>query len=220
VLGTLISGGSITTITQVIAFGTGSGGPGTYIVSPSQTVGSTSITALITQFQEVSFEQPIVGPPPLDWSVVPATNNARFQSTTSGWYLMTYKLDIRTNGSAASFTKAAASLMQLVGSDWQEVTGSSSTAQAPDTIHLYSVSNTVLVQYSAGNQIALQWWAGLYGGATPVLLTSTTGLSIGPNNTTAPEIPWVPASHNPDGSMYSPFNEAIASLVITRIIKT
>jgi hypothetical protein len=45
VVGSIISGTGVTSGTIVTAFGTGSGGLGTYTVTPSQTVSSTAITA-------------------------------------------------------------------------------------------------------------------------------------------------------------------------------
>jgi len=287
-VGMILTGSGITNTTQITAFGTGSGGIGTYIVNPSQTVASTTITGLYTQFQEVAFEQTPSGPPGFDWNIVPATasftgsitgttltvtavstgtiipgltisgtgitpgtyitangtgtgglgtytvsvsqsvasttingQNTRFQGTTSGWYLMTYKLDIRTNSpSNFNYTRAAAALMMLNGSDWKEIPGSGSAAQAPDTIHQYSISNTVLFEYTSGDQIALQWWTGYYSGSPAALQTSTSGLSVGPNNTISSEIPWIPGVFNPDGTIYDSYQEATASLVITRIVDT
>jgi hypothetical protein len=146
---------------------------------------------------------------------------SRISSTTSGWYLMTYKLDLRTNSSANySYTRAATSLMMFDGTNWKDITGSSSAAQAPDTVHQYSISNTVLVKYTAGQLISLQWWAGYYSGSTAVLQTDTVGLSVGPLNSAANERPWIPATYDPDGVPYDQYNEAIASLVITRIVDT
>lgn len=44
-IGNVLSGSGVTAGTYVTAFGTGTGGTGTYIVSPTQTAGSTTITA-------------------------------------------------------------------------------------------------------------------------------------------------------------------------------
>jgi len=49
-VGMTISGTGVTPWTVITAFGTGTGGTGTYTVSPSQTAGSTSITAGIAVF--------------------------------------------------------------------------------------------------------------------------------------------------------------------------
>ena len=116
-----------------------------------------------------------------------------FSSTSSGWYLITYKFDIRINsGITADNCRGAAALML----DNLQVPGSGTAAQAPDNNHQYSISNTVLVQYAAGQKLGLQWWAGYYSGTT--LQTSVAGLSIGPD-ASAGETPWVPAAFNPVG---------------------
>ena len=295
-VGTIITGSGVTNSTQIIAqIGGTIGGSGTYTVNPSQSVSSTAMTGIYTQFQEMQFEQTPLGPPGFDWTLSPvtaavftgsisgttlmvtavtsgtisqgltlsgtgvapgtivsylgtstggtgnytvsisqtvasttitATSNARFSSTTSGYYLMTYKIDIRTNGTllgsiCAYYTRAAAALMMASSGNWVEVTGSGSAAQAPDMIHQYSISNTILVNYTAGNLLALQWWAGYYNPTmNSALITATTGLSVGPNNTASNEIPWIPGTFNPDGTMYDPYKEATASLVITRIVDT
>ena len=51
----LLSGGSIASGTTIAGFGTGSGGAGTYLVSPSQTVASTAITVSVAVQQSQDF---------------------------------------------------------------------------------------------------------------------------------------------------------------------
>jgi len=155
----------------------------------------------------VSFEQPIIGPA-TNWAAVPATNNTLFASSSAsdnGWYLITYKVDIRTSGPDTSMRAAAALII-----NGAEVTGSGTSAQAPDTNHQYSISNTVLVQYTVGDQLGVQWWAANYTGTT---ITNATALSVGPNPSGA-ETPWIDATLDPSGA----FTEATAAVVITRIV--
>ena len=45
VVGDVVSGSGVTTGTVITAFGSGTGGAGTYIVSPTQTAGSTAISS-------------------------------------------------------------------------------------------------------------------------------------------------------------------------------
>lgn len=168
------------------------------------------------KFQAVAFEQTPVGPPGSGWSVVGGSSNTQFTCTQSGWYLMTYKVDVRTNSAGVSptpdYTRAAAALMK----NNMEITGSGSAAQAPDTSHMYSISNTVLVQYTAGENIGVQWWMGYYSSSSGgTLIPSVTGLSLGPNQT-----PWITADFDPSTPVVDPFVEAMASLVITRIVST
>lgn len=160
-------------------------------------------TGTSNQFQQVSFEKPIIGPG-LDWV---KNNNQEFQGVNSGWYLVTYKLDLRTNSTSDfNHTRAAAALML----NNAEVVGSGSTAQAPDTIHMYSISNQVLLYYTAGQVLSLQWTAAYYNNSG-VKQSTTSGLSIGPN-----EANFISSVFNPVNS--STYEEAVASLVITRIV--
>jgi hypothetical protein len=112
------------------------------------------------------------------------------------------------DGSEQNFdhTRAAAALML----DDVQIPGSGSSAQAPDTIHQYSISNTILVYYTANQQLSLQWTAAYYsGGGTRQ--SSTSGLSVGPNQAN-----FVSSTFNPVSG--SSTYEATASLVITRIV--
>lgn len=166
------------------------------------------------KFQAVSFEQTPLGPPGSGWSVVGGSGDTQFTCTQSGWYLMTYKVDVRTNSAGVSptpdYTRAAAALMK----NNMEITGSGSAAQAPDTSHMYSISNTVLVQYTAGENIGVQWWMGYYSAAAGgTVINNVTGLSLGPNQS-----PWITADFDPSTLVIDPFVEAMASLVITRIV--
>ncbi|MEI7986395.1 MAG: hypothetical protein WCI55_12280 [Armatimonadota bacterium] len=160
-------------------------------------------TGTHNDFQQVAFEQPIIGPG-TDWT---ALNNFELQGTKTGWYLVTYKLDLRTNSpSNFDHTRAAAALLI----DNAEVKGSGSTAQAPDTIHMYSISNTVLVYYTAGQVLSLQWTAAYYNNSG-VKQASIAGLSVGPNTPN-----FINSTFNPVNA--STYEEATASLVITRIV--
>ena len=162
-------------------------------------------TGTASQFQQVQLEQPIIGPG-TDWV---ALNNYEFQGSDSGWYLMTYKLDLRTNDpySGDQHTRAAAALML----DDVQVIGSGSSAQAPDTIHMYSISNTVLVYYTAGQVLSMQWTASYYNSSN-VQQSGVSGLSIGPNASG-----FINSTFNPVASG-STYQEATAALVITRIV--
>ena len=51
----VLSGGSIKSGTTITALGTGTGGPGTYTVTPSQSAGSTTFTDTSTLFQSSDF---------------------------------------------------------------------------------------------------------------------------------------------------------------------
>ena len=158
-------------------------------------------------------QNPPLGPPGNGWSFTDGTQT-EITSAESGWYLVTYKIDLRTNGIVAgadSMRAAAVLTLSDPGGPLTEVDGSMSAAQAPDSNHEYSISNTVLVAYDAGRELGLYWWAQYYDGT--VVVADQTGLSLGPNATVA-ESPWIPATL--PGTAIVP-SEATASLVITRI---
>ncbi len=147
------------------------------------------------QFEEIMFEQPIIGPG-TDWVQDPPAQNFTFSSSNSGWYLITYKFDIRAaDGTANGNTMRGAAALVL---DGLQVPGSGSAAESPyGNNHQYSISNTVLVKYTAGQKLGLQWWAGVYNGTgNNTLLTGVTGLSIGAD-ASGNELPWIPAQLNP-----------------------
>jgi hypothetical protein len=190
-------------------------------------------------FQLVAFEcdgsGTIIGPANNNWQFVggsagPFTQLQNNGLNANGYYLVTYKLDIHTNAYASGYDNMishtrAASVLTLDGT---AVPGSVSAAQAPDNIHMYSISNTVLVQYTAGQNLSLYWWSEYFNNASSssavgvALPFTVRGLSLGPGylnlstNTITTNNQWIlgllPTAQAPNPPM-----EATASLVITRI---
>ena len=93
-IGSVISGTGVTTGTTITAYGTGTGGAGTYTVSASQTVASTTITGTFVvrisstiQKQWVDTGAPIDGPLAFGEGLLPSRNTAQEsfkQQTTIG----------------------------------------------------------------------------------------------------------------------------------------
>ena len=156
------------------------------------------LNRLNTSFQYVEFEKTPIGPNGFGW-----TNNSRptythstdFIVPTSGYYLMTYKLDVRSGGgsSPSSSTNCATVLTQ----NGIEIDGSATLVEAPESNHIYTISNTVLASLNANDNISLMFWSEDIGTkiGDPTFLTGTL-----PNGTTP--------------------NEAIASIVFTRIYES
>lgn len=173
------------------------------------------------QFQNISFEcghdSPtgstgnIIGPTGNGWSFVSTIGPTAFteiSSPNNGFYLITYKIDLRTNSSGSGVSPDHTRGASTLTLDGVEIPGSTSYAQAPDTIHMYSISNTVLVNYNANSKLSLYWWAAYYNTGNVEVLNNVTGLSLGPNVSN-----FVPGKL-PSGLTTE---EATASLVITRI---
>ena len=188
------------------------------------------------QFQLVTFSGAtggnIIGPLGNGWEFIggstgPYAELVNNGANADGYYLITYKLDIHTNSvgvSPAPDHTRAATVLTL---DGVAVEGSCSAAQAPDTIHMYSISNTILVKYTTGSKLSLWWWACYFSSTPPTIGTqisppNVVGLSIGPgriqpgNTTTITNSQWIQGLL-PTVQVPNPPMEATASMVITRI---
>lgn len=115
-----------------------------------------------TSFQAVKMEKGPIGPPGAGFTLV--TGNSGVTGTTTGWYLLSYKVDVRSGFVGASPTRAGTLLATNPGPTYNPATvvimpGSSTLVEAPHTNHIYTLSNTVLVNYIAGTTISLQCWS-------------------------------------------------------------
>ncbi len=163
--------------------------PGTIILTVTPAGPPNAYTITVNNPQS----ETIVNPPGTPFETL---QYSTFSSTNSGWYLITYKFDIRAASgvSGGNIMRAAAALIL----DDLEVPGSGSAAESPySNNHQYSVSNTILVMYTAGQKLSLQWWGGVYNDNT--LDTGVAGLSVGPNAASSEE-PWIPAQFSPVGA--------------------
>ena len=156
-----------------------------------------------TAFQMINFEQPPILPPGSSFNFVNDSENT-FYSTQSGYYLITYKIDVRS-GFVNGTTTAAALLTVADPSTptaYMEVAGSASLIQAPETNHIYSISNTILYNYTTGSLLSLWVWSnnGQAGANAPTVGQPSLLTGIVPN--------------------IASIREAVASLVITRIVQT
>ena len=77
---------------------------------------------------------------------------------SNGYYLLTYKLDVRSGGgsSPASSTECSSLLTQ----NGVEIKGSCTLVEAPESNHIYTISNTVLAELFTGDIISLLFWSG------------------------------------------------------------
>lgn len=136
--------------------------------------------------QNVSLEQAPVGPPGNPWSIAGGTN---MTSTITGEYQVTYKLDYFSGTGSlltASDTGVYLALNGVI------VPGSGTLVTQPDGNHAYNISNTIIVDYTAGQVLTLN------------LLTNRSpldGASIG--------------SIIPLGGDWIAFQESTATVVIT-----
>jgi hypothetical protein len=113
----------------------------------------------VVTFQYVTFENPLIGPIGSGWTS--AIQSGYTQPTTfivpsSGFYLLTYKLDVRSGGRQIPNNTDCSTVLTRNGI---EIAGSATLVEAPDVNHIYTISNTVLVDLTVGDQISLLFWS-------------------------------------------------------------
>jgi hypothetical protein len=113
----------------------------------------------IKLFQYVTFENPLIGPIGSGWTTLiePSYSNATtFITPSNGYYLLTYKVDVRSGGSESPNNTNCATVLTKNGTT---IVGSATLVEAPETNHIYTISNTVLVNIVVGDRISLLFWS-------------------------------------------------------------
>jgi hypothetical protein len=151
----------------------------------------------ITSFVPVSFELPAVPIAPVGNTWTRNANNIDFSSPQIGYYLITYKIDVRSGGVGSTDAATTLSLSPSTSGPWTQVLGSATLVEAPVDNHIYTISNTVLLNYSIANQFVRLWF-----------WSNDSGTHIGDTALLTGTLPNTPPTSVP---------EATASLVITRI---
>lgn len=156
------------------------GNVGIYTVSKAQNLGLGVLKCLSTSFQDVNFEQELVKPEKSLWT---RSNNSRFVCGEDGWYAIDYKINFRTivpDNFHANYVKGAARIIvnnKAVEGESMQITGKNEQ---------HAIVKNTLIKIKAGEQIALQWWAGYYSNAPSILQTAIQGLAIGSNKNHIP----------------------------------
>jgi hypothetical protein len=114
----------------------------------------------IANFQYVTFNIPPIGPIGSGWTTFTQplySNTTNFIVPSIGYYLLTYKLDVRSGGGQlpSSNTNCATVLTK----NGIQIPGSATLVEAPETNHIYTISNTILVNLLIGDSIALLFWS-------------------------------------------------------------
>jgi len=149
------------------------------------------------QFQPVVFDAGSRGPAGSGFSLINGGDGLTtvVNTSVSAWCLLSYKIDVRSAGGGpdpVSSTTAGTTIML----NNVTVSGSSTLVQAPESNHIYTVANTLLLQIPENGTIKLLWWA------------SDTNAKIGEPTSLKGKLPPTYAA--------SPA-ETTASMVITRI---
>ena len=115
----------------------------------------------IVNFQYVVFEKTPIGPTGSGWTTTTQsgyTNPTNFITPNNGWYLLTYKLDVRSGGNSSPTSNTDCST--VLTKNGVQIDGSTTLVEAPESNHIYTISNTVLVYLVTGDSIALMFWSG------------------------------------------------------------
>jgi hypothetical protein len=115
----------------------------------------------ITTFQYVYFENVPTGPAGSGWTTItdPSfTHPTAFVVPSSGFYLLTYKIDVRSGGNLVPGSNSDCAT--VLTKNGNEINGSATLVEAPETNHIYTISNTVLVDLSFNDRISLLFWSG------------------------------------------------------------
>jgi hypothetical protein len=138
-----------------------------------------------SKFQYVYFENAPIGPVGSGWTTftdASFSNPTAFIVPESGFYLLTYKLDVRSGGGTLPITSTdGATVLTRNGN---AIPGSSTLVEAPESNHIYTISNTVLVDLDLNDQISLMFWSEDIGTriGDPIQLTGKL-----PNGNSVPE---------------------------------
>jgi len=141
----------------------------------------------VKKFQYVTFENSPIGPSGFGWtsSTSPGYSHpTAFIVPSDGYYLLTYKLDVRSGGTQTPENTNCASVLTQNGN---QIAGSATLVEAPETNHIYTISNTVLVNLSSGDSISLLFWSDDLGSkiGDPAFLTGTLPNGAVPTEATA-----------------------------------
>jgi hypothetical protein len=104
---------------------------------------------------------------------------------TSGYYLMTYKLDVRSGGGSSPSSNTNCST--VLTRNGIEIDGSATLVEAPESNHIYTISNTILASLEINDSISLMFWSEDIGTkiGDPSFLTGTLPNGTIPNESTA-----------------------------------
>jgi len=168
-IGQVLSGVGVTAGTSIIAFGSGTGGTGTYTVSTSQTVASVALSVVGQDFYNIPSYAKRITIMPVGVSTTGANNMLLQVGTSSGMITTGYTSTLGALGSAASATNGF-----LICS-----INASSAASGAAMLHLQTGSTWVNSGSTRASATSMSVFAGditLGGTLDRVRITTTTGV--------------------------------------------
>jgi len=108
----------------------------------------------------VFFENSPIGPSGELWNTTTLAGysyTTSFIVPTSGYYLMTYKIDVKSGSGIlpSNYTNVST----VLTNNGTAINGSTTLVQAPQENHIYTVSNTVLSYLTVNDSISLLYWS-------------------------------------------------------------
>ena len=114
----------------------------------------------VANFQYVTFENAPTGPSGFGWTTSIQSGYTQvtdFIAPATGWYLLTYKLDVRSGGNLSPTSNTDAS--SVLTRNGIQIAGSATLVEAPESNHIYTISNTVLASLTISDNISLMFWS-------------------------------------------------------------
>lgn len=141
----------------------------------------------VANFQYVIFENTPIGPTGSGWT---STTQPGYSAPTNfivpsnGFYLLTYKLDVRSGGNQTPNNTDCSTVLTRNGI---QINGSATLVEAPEENHIYTISNTVLTNLSLGDNVSLLFWSSDLGThiGDPSFLKGKLPGGVVPNEATA-----------------------------------
>lgn len=142
----------------------------------------------ITNFQYVTFEKPQIGPSGSGWVTSTQPGYAAptsFTVPTSGFYLVDFKVDVRSGSGSSPSSNNNSALAATVNG--VQIPGSVTLVEAPESNHIYTLANTVLCHFNTGDIISLMFWSSDIGAfvGDPTKLTGKLPSGVVPTEATA-----------------------------------
>ena len=133
---------------------------------PGQVVGNDSIYLWsinnqnnrdVTRYQYIEFEALISNNPSWSLNVEPGYSNyTTFVAQITGYYMISYKVDVKAgNGNPPSGVTNCSTV--LIRNN-NALDGSMTIVEAPETNHVYTLSNTILINVNQGDYLSLLFW--------------------------------------------------------------
>lgn len=126
----------------------------------------------IAKYAPVVFEHGPIGPIGSVWTFIDPQTPLSFGSSIgqvsgptklvcgkSGYYSITYKIDVKADNGNPDISGSNTNAMTLLTKNGNQIPGSMTFVQAPESNHIYTIANTVIVFINKDDVIQLLFWS-------------------------------------------------------------